>query len=310
MTKLFIIGNGFDSAHGLPTKFVDYKNSFNMGDFYYDEDDEKSEIELISRNRTKNDDIGTLDVDDTKRFAFQTLCACATDKDNWSDIEESIAKAPELRFNTEITMTELEGSEIVIAVSTMKEYFDIWIAGINISKSRPKPDFRTLTSDQDLFLTFNYTETLEEVYNIPESQICHIHGKRMTVKGKTIVKGIELGHGEKPRKISDMVTDYYEYVSLKRKAHQSIRKKTSKILYRNRNFFNKIYSNDIIEIYSYGFSFGSVDRYYFEKLFKKLDTTKIVWHFNDHSDFNEMIKHAVILTLCGFKGTFDKYHID
>ena len=29
-----------------------------------------------------------------------------------------------------------------------------------------------------IFLTFNYTETLEVLYGIPEENVCHIHGKR------------------------------------------------------------------------------------------------------------------------------------
>ena len=31
MSNLFIIGNGFDIAHGLPTKYADFKNILVIG---------------------------------------------------------------------------------------------------------------------------------------------------------------------------------------------------------------------------------------------------------------------------------------
>ncbi|MBO4594898.1 MAG: hypothetical protein J5697_04280 [Clostridia bacterium] len=46
----------------------------------------------------------------------------------------------------------------------------------------------SLFEENDLFLTFNYTKTLEKIYSINESSVCHIHG--------TVNQDIYFGHGD------------------------------------------------------------------------------------------------------------------
>ena len=45
-----------------------------------------------------------------------------------------------------------------------------------------------LIESKDVFLNFNYTETLEIVYQVKAEKVCHIHGKR----GEELI----FGHGE------------------------------------------------------------------------------------------------------------------
>ena len=46
-----------------------------------------------------------------------------------------------------------------------------------ISLGDKKTDIEELILPEDYFITFNYTLTLEELYNIPSNHILHIHGK-------------------------------------------------------------------------------------------------------------------------------------
>ena len=58
-------------------------------------------------------------------------------------------------------------------LDSIKLSMESWINGLNKAN---KEKLRIEGKDHSFFITFNYTKTLEEVYNIPKGQICHIHG--------------------------------------------------------------------------------------------------------------------------------------
>lgn len=58
------------------------------------------------------------------------------------------------------------------------EEFRNWVDSININDAEKVLDLPM----ECRYLTFNYTETLERVYSIPESNILHIHGSRLSDK--------------------------------------------------------------------------------------------------------------------------------
>lgn len=93
----------------------------------------------------------------------------------------------------------------------------------NIEKLRKKPSFKN-----SLFLNFNYTRTIEQVYGIKASDICHIHGE---VSSRT--EGIYFGNGD---------DEEFE------------------------GFFDRL--SKVNKIYSYGFSFSEVDMPYIEEIAK------------------------------------------
>lgn len=53
--------------------------------------------------------------------------------------------------------------------------FNEWIESIDISNAKAKFSLSTKAR----YLTFNYTETLERLYNIPQQNILHVHGSRL-----------------------------------------------------------------------------------------------------------------------------------
>lgn len=68
----------------------------------------------------------------------------------------------------------------------------VWVKGLNRQQRNYQSVRKQLEKMEqekadNIFLTFNYTETLEEVYGINEDRVCHIHGKQ----GENIL----FGHG-------------------------------------------------------------------------------------------------------------------
>lgn len=75
---------------------------------------------------------------------------------------------------------------IRLAMSQLSKYFTEWINSITLKDIIQKSDFKNLIDTKnDLFLTFNYTSTLESIYNC--CNVLHIHGK--------IGENLLFGHG-------------------------------------------------------------------------------------------------------------------
>ena len=156
MSRLYIIGNGFDLLHKLPTKFdPDFKNIA-----------EKNEV--ISQ--------------------FWSLYSSYGDE-IWSDFETLLGK---LDFNSleEIFgnyypnyMSDYESDRdgiISVAEESGKLEQSLEEFAIQAEKSIDQTNAQEKLLNEfrkdDLFITFNYTHMLEKLYNIQKEKICHIHG--------------------------------------------------------------------------------------------------------------------------------------
>jgi len=154
---------------------------------------------------------------------------------------------------------------------------------------------------QNYFFTFNYTQTLERIYDIHEDRICHIHGVSRDGTENLGLDDFIFGHGRESFDVA--VTD------IERTAYNITKKPVGNCITKNQPFFEKL--NDVDNIFSYGFSFGDVDMPYIEKICKSIcDTSHVIWYFNDfrieecRALYEEKIRKA------GFKGTFGIFHID
>jgi len=153
------------------------------------------------------------------------------------------------------------------------------------------------------FFTFNYTQTLERIYGISESNICHIHGMSKDAKKSNDVdsEGLIFGHG-----CESFDTDVTNIVNT---ALNIAKKPVNQCIDNNQSFFEKL--EGVTNIYSYGFSFGEVDMPYIEKICLSIgDTTNVTWLFNDY----EIEKHQTVyegkIRRAGFNGKFAIFHVD
>ena len=75
--------------------------------------------------------------------------------------------------------TEENAMKIQELLVDISGFFFRWVNTIDLSKAHKKVNMEKLIrSDENLVITFNYTETLEKLYEVQERNICYIHGKR------------------------------------------------------------------------------------------------------------------------------------
>lgn len=154
--KLFVIGNGFDLAHDLPSRFdPDFKNiarkyeQDNFWDLYQSrEDDIWSDFENL---------LGYPDFNTLEEIFYGYEPDYSSDRESDRD---SIIYQVELNGNLQDALYEFADKA------------DDFLCNIQAN------DLLEQILDSDgYYLTFNYTHTLEEIYDIPWGQILHIHGE-------------------------------------------------------------------------------------------------------------------------------------
>ncbi|MDB8791835.1 bacteriophage abortive infection AbiH family protein [Romboutsia sp. 1001216sp1] len=306
MSKLFIIGNGFDLDHGLKTSY----NHFH--DFLKDICPESTD-EFCFPNLQINSD-GSVDCDITNTINFIRYIISNVEGDKWTNLESSLAyldfsdfcydlkcdffdKDDEDDVNLWHKAYDNENimSDITIPIFKIKPLFADWISTINLSSVKSKLDFKTLIDQNSKFLTFNYTLTLENVYNV--KNVCHIHGKQ----GENLL----FGHDNLEE------YDYSSLIGAENICHEifsNLKKDTRVALSNNIEFFNSLDSS-IDSIYSFGFSFGNVDLLYIRKICEILPTENITWFLNEYDKDSMNIYKEKIIN-CGFNGKFDSFIIN
>lgn len=162
---------------------------------------------------------------------------------------------------------------IVGAYCILMKLFKKWVFTelANIDFTKVKKLKRKPTFKKSLFLTFNYTLTLEKLYNISSNNICHIHGN-----ASDRTSNIYFGHGD------DKEFNGFEYyigvVDGYKELKKALRKNTTQAIADNLSFFRRL--SRIRKIYSYGFSFSEVDMVYLEEISRYVDTKRVRWYFN------------------------------
>lgn len=176
MKILYLIGNGFDIHHGINSSYSDYREWLKGYDFYlYDK--------LCRLYDSAEDD------DDWWNSFEQHLSAISFDYINrvYQDYgpiygSEDFSDTDNHEASIQLKL-DLDIDNLIEAIG---QSLKIWIKSLN------KPNCGKLgieDKDECYFLTFNYTKTLEDVYNISRTQICHIHG---SINGDDLI----WGHGK------------------------------------------------------------------------------------------------------------------
>jgi len=162
---LYVIGNGFDLAHDIESSYYDFEDWCNIHNL------NTEMFEMFFHNG---------------------------DQSFWKDIEESLGNYDYKEIHEELGPDEdfdpdhsLSSYAIYADTSThligfitdlFEHYFVDWVNSIEISFAEQCFQLRLGAK----FLSFNYTETLESIYGVPEKQVCHIHGCRLNSADKYI----------------------------------------------------------------------------------------------------------------------------
>lgn len=309
MSKLFVIGNGFDIAHKFKTKYNHFRdyliNNFDGIQVDYpvlpeaiympDGEIEYNDEEVLSMLLFLLDEVEFRDNKSEWNNIEYSLGQLEYDTfldDNYYDEDNLIHMA----YNNEDTAQSL-----ITPVTSIQKYFQEWINQIEINSENKNSKFEDLIEENDQFLTFNYTSTLEEVYDVDDDNICYIHGRQG--------EEIHFGHG------SDR--DDSEYYSINyigsdyglSTIHENLRKRTDLVLQHNKDFFENLKENDITSIYSYGFSFGEVDTIYLKEICKNIDTSKVTWYLNNYDSEEDRNNFKNVIISSGFKGKICLYEV-
>ena len=313
---LFIIGNGFDLSHNLKTSYLDFKNFIS---------EEKPEfLEKIfefykySFKRTyKNHYSEEMDVESLL----------------WADFEKnmgSINYKELLNTNLELNL-EYEDSFCDYDYEIQERYVDKnfedvpeelleilnqWILSIDTKLINKKTSF-IIAGSKNLFLTFNYTDTLSTVYGIEENKICHIHG---TTETSLIIGHNNLNEIEQLEKLKNdtfniilgenNIFDYQEIIEkndsvFEDNDYKIEQYKYEKIIYYYKKTLKNIKENieenidffedffEVKEIIIIGHSLGEVDLPYFKEVLTRVKENtfwKVYYYKKDEKDiFKEIL---------------------
>lgn len=260
-TTLYIIGNGFDRAHGMTTSYGDFKQW------------------LIANGR--------IDIIQELQSAFPAKIE--NDFLLWSDFEKAIglydiSKVANWNW-VDLYLTECSlGGQVFIThnlflntqlIDIISETFTKWIRCI--PPANTQIDYHLAKGAY--YLSFNYTDTLETLYGIPRRQILHIHGQASQNEKLIVGHNLEINpcnywddnldmraNNERMQRltdINDLQKPYYEIIEY------------------NSLFFQKL--NLVKDIHIIGHSCAEIDYPYFQKI-KETVEIGAIWHFTPYND--------------------------
>ena len=174
MKKIFIIGNGFDTAHGLHTSYEDFRR-FLCDQYIVDEEMNDAIVTIPEVSIGPKGDL-VCDEDEVADFLIKIISVAEPNSEYWSELEASLGRLDysevfdllpdefdedgDLDDWKTVYNNEDMASTLMVVVPYIKEFFTEWINEIELCDIEVKCGFQKLVGESDLFLTFNYTETL------------------------------------------------------------------------------------------------------------------------------------------------------
>lgn len=253
---LYIIGNGFDLYHRIPSSYWHFRNYvkskneslFEALERYFNPDQLWSDFEATLA------DLDTDHILDEASNYFEHYGA-----DDWSDSYHH-------DYQYEI------GQRIELVTIDLRKIFTEWILSLEIPTHS---DYLLKLDREAIFLNFNYTSTLSRLYKVDRSYITYIHNE-----AKDLESNLLLGHGVNPVPISetnieDQDPRIVEGQQIIDEYFVNSYKPVENIISENEDFFKALKS--VKKVYIYGHSLSDVDVPYFREIIKQLDLPKVNW---------------------------------
>ena len=263
--NLIIVGNGFDLNEGLETSywsFKDYLKTYNPDlvddlQFFYRSLDTK----INFGNQIIDFDITTLITNDCEVIAPETI-------ELWGDLEKNIGN---ISYDTQIASIV---NYFEKTLNEVKKELLNWIKSINCDSL-----FKKIFINQNLFISFNYTDTLEKRYCVEEDKICYIHNG---LRDEMLLFGCSIDDGEEFETFQfDYVIDSELSVELIKVIKRGVKPTCDIIKNKLIPFLKDINIDKIIVL---GSSFSKVDEPYFEIINRLFPNKK--WLISYYMDKN------------------------
>lgn len=269
MNRLYVIGNGFDLYHGIESKYSAF------GEY--------------------------LKIKHPALFSTLEILVDEVD-DLWADFEYSLGKLDVTiimeEYRPDVMSESFKYSDIYGYEDEMeqqcdeltdylKDIFSEWIFGLDIDSVE-----KIRLDKEAYFLNFNYTNSLEDIYQIKPSNILHIHGK--ADRNEVI-----LGHGSQPAPLLNDGPDerhpFSDAESRIKGYYWRTFKDTKDIISRNESFFQGL--RGITQIYVLGHSLSEIDLPYFEKICYSIDLEHTKWTVSYYQEAEYMHHYDVLCQL-------------
>ena len=265
--RLYLIGNGFDQHHGIESSYWKFR------DWLKDTDHQFAE---------------------QMSFIFDLL---PSKQKSWGSLEESLGEIPPDILDFGLSGIPIimigKGNESLVSFCTpfqevgytlrdvldeLLMQFTEWVE----SYSEPSGiEAICMNTKDSIFINFNYTHTLENLYHIPKSNIWHIHGELGDDK-------LIFGHNvSRDKYIEKWMKEYSGTKSALKKCASmlnSTRKPVASIISRNKNFWKKL--REVEEVYVYGLSCSDVDMPYLETIREHV-SPNAMWTFSWFKKFDD-----------------------
>lgn len=271
--NLFIIGNGFDLGHDLPTRYWNFRSYLeeHRGDFLSDFEEK---YYLWGEE-------------------LQTYL--------WNDFEFNLANLEEdvlVEQMYQSTDLGLESGNIGIEdtlnyhfadefqyIEKLTTYLKEWIEVVNQELSGMNRRTSLINeSHQDIFINFNYTTTLEDIYNISKWNVLHIHG--VVDSDDALV----LGHSNSSRinYFNEKYTDYQNRFDEQSAPIYNVLTDYCSKTYKDVNkYIHQLFSlnfDTVERVIIIGHSLGDVDLPYFKEVNERVngDTEWNVYYYDEN----------------------------
>lgn len=243
MATLYLIGNGFDLWHDLPTSYSCFY------DFAKDTLDEIENYYSFDLNQTAPwcDFENSLGYFNWENFYQAHNNIDATSEDF----------RPSFVYGLEDDLREQADQH----VETIRECFREWITEIDTSTA----DRRMVFPDNARFITFNYTSTLQSIYGIAQAKILHIHGQAEAFDE------LVFGHGETREEEPELDengdsnrTIFSDAEGAALYPFYALQKPVEEVLNRHKHFFDTL--PGVTDIVVVGHSLNKIDLPYFRRI--------------------------------------------
>lgn len=172
MKHLYIIGNGFDLFTGFRTSYADFKHWLEINYvFVYENMKAAYNMEGEWWNNFEVN-LGELDIHQYVRNFTPP------DKSAEEIIKQIEERNNHLNSTSLIPVLYIESTcarRLRGLLDILQYYFERWVA--DCQSMITDTQYTYIEKDDSYFINFNYTDTLEWLYKIPDERVLHIHGR-------------------------------------------------------------------------------------------------------------------------------------
>ena len=291
--KLIIVGNGFDCAQRFAIKSMNerFDTSYtNFGNFL-----RKKDSALVNLLDTICEEYSTDDPQYWYQFEERLGKPDLANLQDDLELEQDFIKKMHDDYDDDSVTETVEWTQ-VDGFLKIKYYFCKWLQarenGLKFlleSKLVNKLSIMDTFSEEDIFLNFNYTRTIELVYDL--SYVFHIHGdieECKYISESSNNPDIILGHKYKKYKFGRINYDSVvkSLSKIEKKYAEIFDKNCEDIIDEDKTCFFSVLNDkkgEIDEIYVLGHSIEDVDIDYFRKIIEILGD-KQKWYISDYNN--------------------------